>query len=62
MILTTTEIATLTGKQRRSAQRRVLDALGVPYRQRPDGTIVIFQTDVNAPAQNRPTPPRLRLP
>jgi hypothetical protein len=39
----------------------VLDALGVPYRLRPDGSIVVFKADLHAPAQIRQEPPRLRL-
>jgi hypothetical protein len=63
MILTRDEIVELTGKQRLPAQVRVLDALAVPYRRRPDGTIVIFREAIHhAPPQDRPTSPRLRLP
>lgn len=63
MILTKAELAELTGKVRLSAQARVLDALGIPYRRRPDGTIVVFRESViYAPSEKRPTPPRLRLP
>jgi hypothetical protein len=63
MILSRAEILELTGKQRLSAQVRVLDALGISYRRRPDGSIVIFRDNVaHAPPQARPTPPRLRLP
>ena len=36
MLLTVREVAELTGRERRSAQRRALDAMGVPYRVRPD--------------------------
>jgi hypothetical protein len=65
MWLTAEEIAALTGKQRQSAQRRVLAALGVPYKVRPDGTIVVSRSAaeaaLHAPAKDRPAPPRLRL-
>jgi hypothetical protein len=63
VILAPAEISELTGKVRLSAQVRVLDALGIPYRRRPDGTIVVFRESVShAPAKERQTPPRLRLP
>jgi hypothetical protein len=61
MILTDAEIAELTRRERRPAQRRVLDALGIPYRVRPDGTLVVFKAYFNAPTQDRSPPPRLRL-
>jgi hypothetical protein len=61
MILTDAEIAELTRRERRPAQRRVLDALGIPYRIRPDGTLVVFKAYFNAPPQDRQTSPRLRL-
>ena len=38
MLLTAREVAELTGRERRPAQRRALDAMGVPYRVRPDGS------------------------
>jgi len=41
MLLTAEELAALTGKQRPSAQRRVLAAIGIPYRVRPDGSIAV---------------------
>jgi len=44
MILTEAEIVELTQKVRRPAQRRVLDALGIPYSIRPNGTVVIFRS------------------
>jgi hypothetical protein len=46
MILTPADLVLLTGRTRHSAQRRVLDALAVPYRCRPDGSIVVMQEDV----------------
>ena len=38
MLLTTREIIDMTGRERRPAQCRALDAMGVPYRVRPDGS------------------------
>ena len=43
MILSDAELVTLTRRVRRSAQARVLDELRVPYRRRPDGSLVVFR-------------------
>ncbi|WP_373369351.1 DUF4224 domain-containing protein [Laribacter hongkongensis] len=61
MVLSESDIVSLTGKIRRPAQARVLNALNIPYRRRPNGTIVIFSSDLHAPTEKRPTSPRLRL-
>lgn len=50
MILSEQELRTLTGKQRPSAQARVLDRLAIPYRTRPDGTLVVIRASVEAPS------------
>lgn len=67
MLLTADEIEALTGKQRRSAQRAVLVALGVPFKVRPDGSLVVLRAAAEAAlgyskADYRPPGPRLRLP
>lgn len=36
----------LTRKRRHAAQRRALDALGVQYRQRPDGSLAVLHAHV----------------
>lgn len=41
MFLTTDELRTLTRRKQSVAQRRVLDALGVRYGMRPDGSLVV---------------------
>lgn len=41
MILTPSELETLTGKVRPHAQAKVLDALEIPYKRRPNGTLVV---------------------
>lgn len=46
MILSPDELVTLTARQRKSAQARVLAAIGVPYRRRPDGSLVVHSEDV----------------
>ena len=62
MLLTDAEIELLTGKKRASAQRKVLDALNLPYRQRPDGSLVVFTRDMTAaPAEAKKREPQLNL-
>ena len=52
------ETVELTGKQRRDAQRRALDAMGISYRVRFDGSTMVLRTDVLAPASgDRATEP-----
>ena len=67
MLLTADELAELTGKARRAAQGDVLRALGIPFKARPDGSLVVLRVAVqtalgHAPAQERSPSPRLRLP
>jgi hypothetical protein len=63
MILSVEELQTLTKRKMNSAQARELRALGVPFRKRTDGTIVVFRRDVeHAPTQTQPTPPALCFP
>lgn len=61
LTLTSKEIAELTGKQRPTAQARVLDALGYPYKQRPDGTLIVLRSMVDATEKEEPESPALRL-
>lgn len=61
MILTRAELSELTGKVRACAQARVLEAIGVPYVRRPDGTIVVFKEHIHAPKESRQRPPQLRI-
>jgi len=51
MVLTTSELQLLTGKTQRAQKRygsqaTVLDALGIPYTSRPDGTLIVFHTNI----------------
>ncbi len=63
MILTLPELAELTGRTRRGAQARVLTHLGIPFKSRPDGSLVVFHHDIHAtPPQKQPRAPALRLP
>lgn len=46
MILTGTQLRSLTGKTHRDAQLRVLMALGVTHKVRPDGSILVSEAHV----------------
>lgn len=61
IILSYEELVELTGKVRKSAQERVLLALGFKPRKRPDGTIVVLRSDIYAPQKAQPRTPALRL-
>lgn len=62
MLLTDAEIRELTGRERRPAQVRQLNALGVQHRQRADRSIVVLRAHVDqllgagAPALTRARP------
>lgn len=67
MILSADDLATLTGRKQPRAQRGVLDALGVPYKARPDGSLVVARVAVDIAlgvvgTQPDNSRPRLRLP
>lgn len=62
LTLTPDELVEVTGRRRATAQARALAALGIPYRTRPDGTVLVFRADLHAPPTTRPTSPALRLP
>lgn len=61
MILTAEELAVLTGRKRPGYQARQLDHLGIPYRRRTDGTLVVLRIHVEQPHHAKPREPRLRL-
>lgn len=42
--LTRDELIQITGKKHRDAQLRVLVALGIDYKERPDGEILVLRT------------------
>jgi hypothetical protein len=46
MFLTADEIENLTAKQRRAAQRVVLNALGIQHKVRPDGSLAVLRSHV----------------
>lgn len=64
IILLDDELELLTRKVKPFAQARMLKAIGVPFRCRPDGSIVVFRRDIEGPAsEKRPGPaPQLRFP
>lgn len=61
ILLSPDELVALTGKVRKSAQERVLLALGFRPRKRPDGTIVVLRSDINATPKVQQRTPALRL-
>lgn len=64
MILTAADLEELTARKRPAAQADVLRAMSIPFRLRPDGSVVVLRAAVEA-ALGAPTEgrrPRLRLP
>lgn len=55
LILTDQQIEALTKRKRFSAQARALSFLGIPYRPRADGSLVVCVDDLKP---TEPTPPR----
>lgn len=63
LVLSPEEIRELTGKERYSAQARVLSGMGIPYRARPDRSLVVLRIHVEYETQEKgPTPPEVCLP
>lgn len=61
MILSDDQIEQITRRRRAAAQIKQLRALGIPYRLRTDGSIVVFEQDIAAQAGPRGKPaPALR--
>ena len=48
IVLSEDDVVELTGKRRTSAQARVLDFMGIPYRPRPNGSLVVLRIHVEA--------------
>lgn len=46
IVLSEQELRDYTRKERPSAQARVLDFMGVPYRPRPDGSLAVLRVHV----------------
>ena len=64
-ILAPGDVALLTGTTRRAKQRAELDALGIAYGVRRDGSIIVLRSAMEAKLGASPAPqrrePRLRL-
>jgi hypothetical protein len=62
MILSSQELAELTGKTRPGWQARELDFLHIPYRRRSDGSLIVYRCDAY-PVQDKPPvrEPQVRL-
>ena len=50
IVLSAQELVELTKKIRPSAQARVLQALDIPAKPRPDGSLVVYRIHVETPA------------
>jgi hypothetical protein len=48
LLLDPAELRELTGKTRGDAQCRVLERMGIAHKRRPDGTIAVLRTQVEA--------------
>ncbi len=62
MILSTTDLIELTRRVKWASQAKELDAMGIPYRRRTDGSLVVFVEDLHhASAQKGSASPKLRF-
>jgi hypothetical protein len=60
--LTPEQLEAYTGKSRPKAQARVLEAIGVPYRRRPDGSLIVLRIHVDyETTEKESASPALRL-
>ena len=59
--LTQTEIAEITARERPTAQARVLAGMGIPYRRRPDGSLVVLRRDVYETEKEAEQSPAMHL-
>lgn len=63
LTLTHDELVDLTGRRRFTFQARVLTEMGIPYRLRPDGSIVVLRVHVvHETTEERPASPEMHLP
>ena len=62
-ILTPEELEILTQRSKPAWQRRQLDHLGIPYKPRLNGSLIVFWEDVRATHNGKPRQrePQLRL-
>ena len=61
MFLTPDEVCVLTGRNRAAWQARQLEHLGIPFKRRTDGTLVVLRVHVEQTQAIAPREPRLRL-
>lgn len=61
LCLSPDELRDLTGKTRPAAQERVLASMEIPFRKRPDGSLVVIRTDLLAAPTGRAREPALRF-
>lgn len=59
MFLTTQELAELTHRSKGAWQAKALEQMGIPFRRRPDGSVVVLRADLERKQDQRPVP-RLR--
>jgi hypothetical protein len=60
MFLTTEELVALTGKQKPTAQRRVLDYLGIVPMVRKDKTLVVLRSQLELAQSPEPRRPQVK--
>lgn len=56
--LTPDELVDITGRQRRSAQVRVLNEMRIPFRMNPDGKVLVVREQYLTAAGGKPTDQR----
>lgn len=62
MILTDDALHALTKRSRFTAQAKELNVMGIPFRRRSDGSLVVLEEDLHASEKNRSSSSKLRLP
>lgn len=61
MILDTEQIYELTGKRRHAAQARELEHMGIPFKVRRDGSLLVLRIHVEGGQAKASREPQLRL-
>lgn len=62
MFLSNQQVQELTGRQRVSAQAKALDAMGIPYRRRPDDTLAVLRAAVETILGGVAVTPKIEAP
>lgn len=67
LLLSPKEVAEITGKKRYQSQIEVLHGMRIPFKTRPDGSLVILRAVIEmelgyAPKETKQTSPSLRVP